>query len=1064
MGVLCVKLSAQSQSAPYHQFTGKVSSVTGEPLVGVSLFLKQNGTSAVSDSEGRYDIAFSILPDTLVISYLGYQKKEIAIQSAPRSELVIALEHVSTRLNEVTVSTGYQQLPKERATGSFSYPIEEMYDARISTDALGKLAGITSGLMFNQNTVTSRSGKYDLSIRGRSTLFANDQPLIVIDNFPYSGDINDINPNDVKSITILKDAAAASIWGVRAGNGVIVITTKKGRFNQPLQVQLNANVTVAEKPDIFYDPDFLNADNFIDVEEFLFNKGRYDADLNNRTTRPPISPVVAILSKQREGALSANDATLQINTLRKQDIRKDISKYFYQNAVKQQYSVNLSGGGSQNNYFFSAGYDRNLNSKVDNEYNRVIINSSIEFRPLKRLHITTGINYTQSSTTIDNTLSDLSTGGSYSTIYPYAQIADKNGNPLSIVKGYSNEYLQDAYSNGFLDWSYYPLKELGLANNKTKHSDIRIISGITYTIANGLSAELKYQYDRSDGQSRNLQSDETYFTRNLINRYSILTDGLVTGYNIPRGSILYLGNDNIITNNTRVQLNYNNGGGIHYFSALAGIDITEATGISNSSVLYGYNDAIATNKIVNYTTTFSLNPSGYGTIPNNLGTSGTTDRFRSYFLNAGYAYKDRYNLSISGRIDGSNFFGVNTNKKNIPLWSVGSRWDIDKESFWQVQWLPYLKLRVTYGYNGNLDKSLTGITTFQYLNQDQYTGLPYAVVSNIGNPELRWEKIQVTNIGIDFSVVKNIISGSIEYYIKRGTDLIGNQSLPPSSGITQFEGNFANMKGKGADLQLTTQNMSKLIKWTTTYLFSYTTDKVTYYTAKSSPFQYLGADGTSGVVIPLAGKPVYGVYSFPWGGLDPDTGDPRGYINGKLSEDYSALNNPANITDLGYDGRARPLLFGGVNNSIAFKGFTLLVNINYKLCYYFRRHSINYSDLFNFWEGNKDFSERWQKPGDENFTDIPSMTYPANSAKDRFYRYSEVLVENGSYIRLQDVSLSYEFNKSKFSRLPVNRIQLYVYVNNLGILWRENKHNLDPDYPTGIPSTKTAAVGVKINF
>ncbi len=237
------------------------------PVIGALLLLKKGHTRTVTNANGKATISITVTADTLIISHIAFQTKRIAIQSGSTTPLIITLEENTQQLQEVTVSTGYQTLPKERATGSFAQPDKELFEGRVSTDVISKLDGITSGLLFNKDPSTGTG----LHIRGYSTINANAAPLIVVDNFPYDGDISNINPNDVADISVLKDAAAASIWGARAGNGVIVITTKKGKFNQPLQVSLNANLTVTGKPNLNYNRNFLNSNDFIDLEQNLFN-------------------------------------------------------------------------------------------------------------------------------------------------------------------------------------------------------------------------------------------------------------------------------------------------------------------------------------------------------------------------------------------------------------------------------------------------------------------------------------------------------------------------------------------------------------------------------------------------------------------------------------------------------------------------------------------------------------------------------------------------------------------------------------------------------------------------
>jgi TonB-linked SusC/RagA family outer membrane protein len=1046
--------------------TGKVTDTTGSSLQGATIKIKGSGKTALTDSEGLFSIVAQE-GDEIEVSFIGYEVYSFkATTDQPFQK--IALHSAPSKLNEVSVvSTGYQTIPKERATGSFAQPIKEMYDDRVSTDVLSKLNGITSGLVFNANTSEAQSG-LDISIRGRSTIFANDQPLIVVDNFPYSGDINNINPNDVESVTVLKDAAAASIWGVRAGNGVIVITTKKGNMNQPLKVGFNSSITVFNKPDLNYNPNQLSSSSYIELEKYLFNQGYYDANLSDMTNSPVISPVVQLLAAQRAGSISATDLTAQLNALSKINLNDQLSKYFYRKATNQQYAVNFSGGSSKATYYFSAGYDEDVASLKDNAHQRITINTQTNFYPVKNLEINVGLNAVQSNNQIDNTLTQTS-----NSLFPYSKIADANGNPLTIPFGYNQSYIQSAPANGFLDWSYAPLKQLGEPDDRTKDNDIRFTTGLKYTFVKGLSAEIRYQYESSNLQNRDFESQDTYYARNLINEYSIITNGQVTGYNVPLGGILSLSNSNTISNNVRGQLNYNLNWKNNRITALAGYELSQTTNESNSSDLYGYNDANATFSDINPTTTFPINPSGnFAAINSGLGINGILDRIRSLFANVAYTYDDRYTISGSGRIDGSNYFGVATNQKSVPLWSAGGKWDINKESFYALSWLPVLDLRATYGYNGNLDRSVTGVTTLLYQSNAFFTNLPFATISNIGNPDLRWEKTGIANFGIDFGTKNNVITGSVEYYFKKETDLLGYKIFPTNTGITSLEGNYSDMEGHGFDLSVTTKNLTGNLKWSTTILFSHATDKVTSYDVLPNAADVVGADGNQTLPVPVLGKPVFGLYSYKWGGLDGANGNPIGYLNGVKSEDYTNITQNTQVSDLVYSGPARPTFFGGINNRFAYKGFSLNVQINYKFGYYFRKPTINYNQITatgsSFLIVNSDFNNRWMKPGDENHTTVPSMIYPFSQQRDVFYQYSQVNVLNGDNVRLQDISLSYDFQKSKYPGLPFNSLQIFLYGNNIGILWHANHANIDPDAvpsnSTVMPTPRSISFGIKGTF
>ena len=1067
LGLLCFFEKVDAQSI--FNINGVViDSLSGKPLEGATVKISGQKNIQFTQIDGTFHIDAHI-GDKIAVSFIGYAPQVFKVINGKTSQ-TFTLHPASANLQEVTVvSTGYQTIPKERATGSFAQPDKEMFNDRISPDVLSKLNGITSGLFFNANTTGSQSG-LDISVRGRSTIFADDQPLIVVDNFPYSGDINNINPNDVESVTVLKDAASASIWGVRAGNGVIVITTKKGKKNKPLTIGFNSNLTLFSKPNLNYNSNQLDASSYIQLEKYLFNQGYYDANLNDNVNYPVISPAVQLMANARAGLISNADLTDQLNALSKLNVNNQLSKYFYRNASNQQYAVNFSGGTEKAEYYFSAGYDQGLSSLKENSNQRITLNTQNTFYPTKNLTITVGLNTIQTNSHIDNTLSQTK-----SSVFPYTQIADANGNPLAIPYGYNQSYVQSAPSNGFLDWTYVPIKQLGEPDDRSTNNDVRFSTGIKYQLLNGLSAEVKYQYENFNIQGRDFESQDTYYSRNLINEYAIISNGQVSGNNIPIGGILGLSNANTTSNNLRAQLNYNIDWKDNNITALAGYELSQTITAFNSSTLYGYDNENATFTNVDPTNLFSINPSGnYSAINSGLGIGGTLERIRSSFGNIAYTYKNRYIFSASGRIDGSNYFGIAANQKNLPLWSVGGKWKLNEEKFYSLSWLPVLDLRATYGLNGNLDRSVTGVTTLQYFSNDPYSNLTYAQISNIGNPDLTWEKTGIANLGVDFGLKNNILSGSLEFYFKNEKNLLGYKNFPENSGITTLEGNYSNMEGHGIDLSFTTNNLTGKLKWATTILFSHAVDKVTQYEIAPIASELVQVDGNGELALPVVGKPVYGLFSYKWGGLDPANGNPVGYLNGIKSEDYTSINNITPVNDLVYSGPARPNYFGGINNSFTYGGFKLDIQVNYKLGYYFRRPTINYSDITlngsAYLSVNRDLNNRWMKPGDEKTTNVPSLVYPFSYDRDYFYEYSSVNVDNGSHVRLQDVSLSYDFLKSQYHRLPFKNLQVSLYANNICIIWRANKDHLDPDAVPGegnvgtMPVPRSIAIGLKGSF
>lgn len=985
----------------------------------------------------------------------------------PDKERVYDLQQVEI------VSTGYQRLPKERATGSFVLVDSAQLNRRVSTDILSRLEGITSGLLFNKNTVSSNSGNLDLSIRGRSTIYANDQPLIILDNFPFNGDFNSINPNDVASINVLKDAAAASIWGVRAGNGVIVITTHKGKYKQPLNLSFNSNLTVAGKPDLFYNPNYLSSKDFIEIETFLFNNGKYDAALADKVNYPVVSQAVKILNRQRQGQ-SAAETEKQLDALRGNDIRNEELKYFYRKPVSQQYFLNASKGTDKSSHYFSAGYDKILYTLANNENNRYTFNTQHTVKLLKNLELNAGLNYIRNKGTVDSTI--VVTSGLNFT--PYYKFKDDAGKASVYERDYNTEFKNLAGSQGFLDWNYIPLNELSLPPTNLTGNDLRFNTGLKYTILPGLSAELKYQYQKISNTSELVSGVDAYLTRSLINQYSIMSAGRVSGYNIPVGAILYQTKAKAVAQNFRGQLNYANEWDKHAVSAIAGYELSEFDTQANKYMRYGYEASTGESANVDTVSTFNLNPSGRGKINTGADLFGRLDRIRSVFANVAYTYDYRYTVSASARMDGSNYFGVKTNQKNLPLWSVGALWHLDRESFYKSEWLPVLKLRATYGFNGNLDKNNTGITTFKYSPANAiYSGLPYAFIMNIGNPELRWEKIGIANFGLDLGLKNQVLTGRIEYFFKNGLDMLGDKAFPSSAGIKVLRGNYSEMKSSGFDVALNSKNLDGNLKWQTSFLFSTVRDKVTLYDmVEPNNVYYVGSYNNS----PLLGKPVYGIYSYHWAGLDPVNGDPRGYLYNDDSKEFDISKNYSTIIDktkpenLEYNGPARPTVFGALNNTFVYHRFTFGINIGYKMGYYFRKPSVNYSGMYKTSLSrfmHSDFALRWRNPGDENQTSIPSMgSYAGDGARDRFYNGSSATVLKGDHIRLQDISLSYDLDTRNWGLVQLKQIQLYVYVNNLGILWKANDAGLDPDLISGQgerlvnPFPKSFSFGLKANF
>lgn len=1039
---------------------GKVIGEKKEPLAGATITVKGTNRITITNESGEFSFTGVKENEVLIISSVGYTSIEYKLNG--EKEITVQLKADVGELGDVMVkvNTGYQELQKERVTGSFTQINNKTFSEQVSTNILSRLEAIANSF----SVYRKQNGPGQILIRGLSTINGPKNPLIVIDNFPYEGDINNINPNDVESITILKDAAAASIWGTRAGNGVIVITTKKGRFNQPVKVEFNSSLSITKEPDLFYLKNIVSTD-FIDTEIFLYNKGFYNSQFNN-FSRPPLSPVVEILRKRMLGQISALDSAIQIDAFRNIDVRNNFNKYLYQNSINQQYALNVRGGSNNIAWIASAGYDKNL-SGLAAGYERLNLRLENTYKFSKSFQVTTSFYFTHSEST-NGKPGYLEVSTINGRIPPYTQFADATGKPLPVIKEYRQPFIDTVGGGKLLDWNYYPLTDYKNVHSKNRVQDIIANIGFNYKIINGLSLDVKYQYEKQQGQNKVLYDVQSYLVRNLVNLFTNLNANDPYLINpVPKDAILDLGNTTLQSHKARAQLNYNKSWVNHDIVAIAGSEIAETHNMNNSNRLYGYKDNILTFGKIDYVNLYPTSINGaYSSIPDNVLLIDKLNRFVSFYANGAHTYKQKYTVSVSVRRDASNLFGLSTNDKWKPLWSAGVGWDISKESFYNIPFLPYLKLRTTYGYSGNVDQSKSAVTTINYRVASPYTQSPYARFGQYNNPDLRWEKVGQINIRLDFKTTNNIITGSIEYYQKKGTDLYG-PSLVDYTGVSTptLTKNIAAIKASGVDIELNSININtKSFNWISRLNMNFYKDKVTSYYLSSIQGGNVITGGSN--IASIVGKPVYSIFSYKWAGLDPLTGDPQGYLNGQISKDYSKLTGAlSSVSDLKYNGPAFPTMFGSLSNTFTWKSISASMLFMYEFGAYFQKSSINYNLLFTNRNGHSDYSLRWQKTGDEKNTNVPSLIYPSNSSRDNFYNGSEILIEKADNIRLKYITLSYDLNNNILKHLPLYYLQLYINVNDLGIIWRANKEKLDPDIgKTSVPAAKNFSVGVRIAF
>lgn len=1022
-------------------------------LSGVTV--KEIGTEKYiqTDRYGSFEFKTIGSQGTLFFQHLGYveQRREFTNTS---TDWTIVMVPTPKTIDEVIVSTGYQQLPKERATGSFSTVSNERFNLQEGTDVLSRLPMIANSVVMDAGR---SQGSPQLMVRGLSTINGPKDPLIVLDNFPYDGDLNNINPNIVENITILKDAAASSIWGARAANGVIVITTKKGTYNRSTTFDMHANLMIGSKPDLYYIRQ-MNSSDYIDLEQELYQRKFYTSKINS-ASKPILSPVVDLLDLVDKGQVNKEEAQARINSWRNIDARDQFNELVYKSSSKQQYYLSAAGGASQYSWLSAIGYDRNLES-LGNTYQRVNIRHQNRYQLSSKLSLGTDLYYTQANTH--------SGRGGYTDLelLPYMQIADNQGNPLAIPKGYRQSFIETFGNGKLLDWRYYPLTDWEHKTRKGTTSDLLASANLAYTISNSLKATIDYQYERQASLGSTFSSLQSYEARDYVNRFTQLDNGAVK-YVVPKGGILDKSNGTLIANNLRVLLNYNKKWNLSSLNAIAGGEVRDGHSTNYNDRFYGYNPHNLSFGNVDYTQGYATVITGAkSTIQNMQSLGDKTTRFVSQFANVAYNYGERYTLSASVRRDASNLFGLKTNDQWNPFWSVGFAWHLANEGFYKSEIIPYLNLRATYGFSGNVDPAMVAVSTIGFgVQLSQFTGNTYARYNNFYNPLLKWETSKMLNLAIDFRTKGNRLAGSIEYFRKKGDNLFGQAPLDLTTGIlSSMQRNVARMHGQGVDIELTSRNIDNTdFKWSSTLNFSFYKDAIDEYLLTRTLSQ-LYVNAASPPISGIKGHPLYTVYAYKWGGLDPNTGEAQGYLHGELSKDYAAITGTGtSVDELEFFGSAIPTKYGNFSNAFSYRGFNLNVGITYKFGYWFRRESINYTNLLNNSRGHSDYALRWQKPGDELYTDVPVNLFTTNTNRDRFYEGASVLVERGDHVRLQFIRIGYNIPLLK----KIKGMEAYINLQNLGVIWKANQKGIDPDFSLGrgrIISPATYSLGIKVKI
>ncbi|PTX18988.1 TonB-linked SusC/RagA family outer membrane protein [Pontibacter mucosus] len=967
--------------------SGRVTSATdGAALPGVTVLERGTSNGVTTGANGEYTL--TVQPNaTLVFRFIGMATQEIAVEG--RTTINVALGSDQQQLGEVVV-VGYGTQLKQELTGNIAQVSGEDI-ANIPTPSLeSALQGRAAGVYINQGSGKLGQG-INIRIRGAASVSASNQPLYVVDGIPVTSSdlgttnaeplnpIADINPNDIASIEILKDASAAAIYGSRASNGVVIITTKRGQAGKT-NITFNYYTGFSRPTKI---REFLNAEEYIELfSEAIENVGGDPATVFARNGLDINSPYDQNWGEEpfRTGSVS-------------------------------QYEVALSGGNEKTRFYINGNFNTTDGILVGNEFDRASGRFNIDHSISDRVRIGTNVSLIR---TLNQRVSDdnaFSNVIQLNALPPIQPKIDPETGELNRRTLYYNNLIDQR--DGFNDALTY-------RTISTAFLEVDVLQNLRFRTEHGIDF-------------LNLQ-EELYLGRQT-------QDGGPSGY----GYNSQLTSSNYNTNNT---LTYNNTfADAHKLEGLLGISYQRANTSSASVEGRGFpSDRFQKIASAARITSGSSSETGYV--------------FASYYARANYVFRDRYLFSGSVRVDGSSRFGSGNRFGAFPAASAG--WILTQEPFLDGSSLfSFLKLRASYGLTGNAE--ISNFAPLALYSAAAYEELAGLVPTSLPSDDLRWEKTKQLDVGIDFGLFNDRITGEVDYYIKDTDDLLLNLPIPGYNGYTVITKNIGKLENKGFEFVLNTQNLVGAFTWNTNFNIAFNRNKVTD----------LGGNTIFGNSRGLGqireGEPM-GVFWGPkYAGVDPQSGDALYYIEAGSDETTSNYS-------LAQDqrlGNPNPKFTGGFTNNFSFKGFDLNVlmqfvsgNDVFNMAGFFQ--SVN-GDYFD--NQTKDQLNRWQQPGD--ITDVPQARYLASNGGGRSSRW----MQDGSFLRINNVNLGYRLPATFTERIGLESARIYVQATNLATFtdydgydpevnttyFGRSNVNLGHDFYTP-PLAKTFTIGVSIGL
>lgn len=1055
-----VVVTAVDHNKKRGSLSGRITDMQGSPLPGVVLSSPDLSQRVITDADGRYTFPEPVPYGSLVqLSYIGMKPQTVLY--AGGGQLNISMEEEKNELETVIV-TGFQTISRERSTGAANI-IDKKELERVQAANLGtKLEGLAPGV---------NSYRGGMLIRGISSFSVGSTPLLVVDGQPVNGmGLNDLNSSDVESVTVLKDAAATSLYGVRASNGVIVVTTKKGTTKKP-DIKVSANFYINPLPSLDYQH-YASTSDIIDYEqEYLLNDPSYKQDplgyFTNRVSLDApqyMSQVSRLYYQMALGNINERQLTESLNELRTHDYRKEYRDALEQASIKQDYNMSVTQATDASNLYFSARFENDGSHYKYGSDNRYTFTLNNEFK------ITKWFKFNVGNTLIVN---DVKSYGapfqSGTAAMPYDSIYNPDGS-LAYIYPF-NYYVSEQLgaTDGLQPMGYNVIEEARNNRRNNKNLYWKFFTRANVDLALGLSWSVQVQYENRWANSEVYDEVNSYFMRRRVNEYATTNPNGGFNYNIPLGGHMSETNSHGSNLNIRTQLDYRTTfADKHDIAVLLGGEIREDKFHSTQNERYGYDDQKLTYQNVDWAT---LNKTGVigqlssarKTLGELLALGDTRHRYVSGYFNAGYTFNSIYAFNASVRIDQADLFGTDPKYRYRPLWSVGGSWNISNEKFLKdVKWINMLKFRVTYGITGNVDQSSSPYLLGAYITSP-YSGANLTSILTPPNPTLRWEKTSTLNMGVDFMLIQRL-RGAIDYYRRSSSDLLANKSLDPSIGFESARINNGSLLNTGVEMSLSYDWLRRGDWLLNTHL------TVSYNHNKITNVGYRPTDALNMITNPrnnyLEGDALNTLYAYRYAGLTED-GNPSVYdADGNI-----VANQPVRDIDaLVKVGKLDPTWNGAFDLTLSWKSLTLYT----KLVYY-AGHSLR-TDVTPLYAGitspngaiHRDIVNRWRP--DNRDTDIPSMdVYGLQDERNYQWKYADGHVASASFIKVRNITLSYALPQTWMKAIGFKDVQLHAQVNN-PFYWAANGQGIDPEaysanggYRTS-EQTASYILGLHVNF